>query len=853
MPEIQCAFQCGFQHVRVGCFLARGIYILHALQQHLYGTFDGPFSLVLSLGFSGLEASDFVIEKPLCAPLDWPRPRGITTDTASGWGRLSRTSWSHRINFLCCIPDSKVKTSLRSLRVPIDIQLLWSADIVFMSRVFISASDKTPLPPNLNRRVIDEFGVKQLMSSASPPHCLLTGMRQEESGNYDATVERPTSLVEAEVAADRVNAAPLSSIDPSCPDLVPDLDDIIRSFGSRTAQRSSAFNRLCQKTVVSYEDHDDYDGISSGTSSYNSGFSSSSDSTISSDYVTSRKEAEVVNTDAPTISPSDSYVTPYISTKVTEYLIRVSKLNKRKASGSTGRTPKLPVRSKRLGKNRPTLTTSAGLLTQAGGDERLPPSMAPLSNYYIKSRMRNTSKPIAHLWTREKSMNHVASVLSEASKNFAGKMRVVVEPLDTATEDEPKLAGLEGSTGQTVSTGENNMSNVRLCEVATWTERKREDKIREKEKLPRESRPALISTPVLDRADHFMERFDCDTGEIVAEGGFKSLLKPIVRGFDCDTGDLVTAHERFAAQILVSDLLNSSPNEATLAVAKETRGPALCLHSLGGVDVSRDPPSPTSVIENMELFFSESDGKGIKKLLRDSVDSSVSSISTNSSLSMSRSSLDAEECDPLCDESGSLTGTASLSDQHKARHLRSTKVLVRKSNKGSSRSLLSSSLSVTYTRPLNMRGIVIHRSISILLVQPAQKVFEIVSVDVTRSTLLKDTLQAACLAASNPVLARQIYVSLCGDSKVLSNMTSPMSKLMVVPKPASVMENVATEHNREDPDNLLRREMERRLLVAIPEKSDVTECQTIRRVLWKNPKLQVWWNMQEIKGDDLLV
>jgi type II secretory pathway component PulJ len=39
-----------------------------------------------------------------------------------------------------------------------------------------------------------------------------------------------------------------------------------------------------------------------------------------------------------------------------------------------------------------------------------------------------------------------------------------------------------------------------------------------------------------------------------------------------------------------------------------------------------------------------------------------------------------------------------------------------------------------------------------------------------------------------------------------------------------------------------QREMEGRLLVAVPEGSTATECQAIRRALWKNPKIQRWWN-----------
>jgi hypothetical protein len=679
-----------------------------------------------------------------------------------------------------------------------------------------------------NQRGIDEIQMNELKSPDLSPQYLLAEMKQTE----------------CDIGDEGQGPAPSSSFDPSCPDLVPDLDDIIRSFGSRAARKSSAFNRLSQKTIMSYEDQNDPDGLSSGTSSYNSGFSSSSDSTISSGSDPIRKQTDRLNADILTMLPSNTIETVDVSTKANENLIRVSKLNKRKATRSTERTPILPFRSRRLGKSRPTLMTNVDSFTQRDGDPLPQPSAA--SNTNVKYRIRSTSKSIAHFWTRKMSVDPITSVSSKTSNVAARKDVDIAEPVDASVEEHhcPATTGLAHSTLQISSTNE-NVSNDK-------TQHKPDIKLREKGKVIGEARRTFTSQSLTsDRADHFMERFDCDTGEIVAEGGFKSLLEPIIRGFDCDSGELVTAQELSAAQILSQDLRNSCPNDATLAFTAESEGAAL-LNIADRIDVSRAPPSPISVIENMELIFSESDVKGIKNLLRDSVDSSVSSISTNSSFSLSRSSREDAEHNPVSDESGSSAESASLSDRHKARHLRTTKVLVRKSNKAASRSLVSSSLSVTYTLPLNMRGVVIHRAVSILLVQPVQKVFEIVSVDVTRSTLLKDTLKAACLAAANPVLARQNYVCLCGDSKVLTNMTSPMSKLMALSKPARGMQSSAMNQNQDEPDILLRREMEQRLLVAVPEKSNATECQTIRRILWKNPKLQVWWNMEEIRSDDFM-
>ena len=706
--------------------------------------------------------------------------------------------------------------------------------------VVMASSDTSSL--EANQVTVDECGMKLQGSRLS--QCLDVPTTEEVVSD-----EGKPSL--SAVVDDRVVTT--STLEPSCPDVVPtDLDDILRSFGSKTGKRrsSSAFHCLCQTTtILSYDE----EGMSSGTSSYNSGFSSSSDSSV--------EEKE----DVPSGKPDDAVVAssadassnvPYeaedvdISTKENEELIIGSNLNKRKANTSKQRTRKLPVRSKRMGRGSVTYTNVTDT-----------PAEAP-SNF--KKNLRSTTKSIAYFWKRKKPMEHGSVTTSEVLKVDARK--------DTCSEvSEPVVVPLDENQGQSIvspvslpptpASAEENVcvkaviSNDRILVAAKKMLLQPEIEIYERKK------------PLVDIADQFFERFDCDTGEIVAEGGFKPFCEPIIRGFDCDSGELVTARDLSAAHILSHDLRNSSANEVAAALvtdaasanqqlypAIEPTDPPLLRNSLERSDAGRDPMSPTSVIVNMELMFSDSDVKGLKNLLRDSVDSSVSSISTNSSLSLTRSSDGDEIRNPLSDENGSVAGSASLSDQHQARHLRSSKVFVRKPKSQPSANPMSSTLSVPYTLPLNMRGVVTHRSISILLLKPAQKVFEIVSVDVTRSTLLKDTLQAACVAASNPVLAQQTYISLCSDIKVLSNMTSPMSKL-IVQNTSSGAENAVVTVNPEesDADMLSRREMERRLLVAVPERSDPTECQAIRRILWKNPKLQVWWNIHMSKSDGFVI
>jgi hypothetical protein len=45
------------------------VYIWHPPKHRLYATLDGPFSAVLGLVFSGLEASDFVIAVHTLVPV----------------------------------------------------------------------------------------------------------------------------------------------------------------------------------------------------------------------------------------------------------------------------------------------------------------------------------------------------------------------------------------------------------------------------------------------------------------------------------------------------------------------------------------------------------------------------------------------------------------------------------------------------------------------------------------------------------------------------------------------------------------------------------------------------------------
>jgi hypothetical protein len=126
--------------------------------------------------------------------------------------------------------------------------------------------------------------------------------------------------------------------------------------------------------------------------------------------------------------------------------------------------------------------------------------------------------------------------------------------------------------------------------------------------------------------------------------------------------------------------------------------------------------------------------------------------------------------------------------------------------------------------------------LSILLLNPVLKIFEIVLVDFFRDTTIGDALSKARAAASDDALAGQKYVSLCNRKLELAAPMLPVSLLV--------------DTARDRPDRPLsssekRKLMEQRLLVAVPAGSSAKDCQHIRRVLWQNPRVQRWWNRSD--------
>lgn len=371
-----------------------------------------------------------------------------------------------------------------------------------------------------------------------------------------------------------------------------------------------------------------------------------------------------------------------------------------------------------------------------------------------------------------------------------------------------------------------------------------------------------------DVSDRVVPKLKCDPEKT-------SSAKLEVRGFDCDTGGVATAKNLEMSKVLEPDLtppnfLNRSSLNMKQFEGSELKprlqSPEVFLREIRETCGRDRLPTECTQIEHIidpldiVLFLTKSDADRKAKRLDHSCDD-VSSISSNSTITFSPTSVLGQKdvCfdRPKGDSAAfarqktflttltlkEIDGTASFSSssdsvsrsdrpcsQSRTGHEFSNAHLMQRPPS----SLAFSPVTAAYAFPSTMR-VPTHSKVSILLIEPVLKVFEIVSVRVTRGTTVGDALKDACLAAVDQTLALQTYVSLCSDIKVISNLKSPMSKL--AQRKLSSIE--AQQQQAEDEE--MRREMERRLLVAVPEKSNAAECQKIRRMLWKNSKMKMWW------------
>ena len=168
---------------------------------------------------------------------------------------------------------------------------------------------------------------------------------------------------------------------------------------------------------------------------------------------------------------------------------------------------------------------------------------------------------------------------------------------------------------------------------------------------------------------------------------------------------------------------------------------------------------------------------------------------------------------------------SSTKSNRLAYHLSSGKKSMSKSERVYSKSYLpashqlhsSLSVSVASSRPLSNRG-----SLAILLVDVVSKIFEVVSIDIQQDTSVGDVLAKARSSATDPALSEQKYVSFCYGTQEFG---APMLPVNLV---------IDWDKHKTRP-----------LVVAVPVGSTANEMQSVKRVLWKNPKLRDWWKQDD--------
>jgi hypothetical protein len=113
-------------------------------------------------------------------------------------------------------------------------------------------------------------------------------------------------------------------------------------------------------------------------------------------------------------------------------------------------------------------------------------------------------------------------------------------------------------------------------------------------------------------------------------------------------------------------------------------------------------------------------------------------------------------------------------------------------------------------------------SLAVLLADLKTKIFEVVAIDVQQDTSVGDVLSKARTSATDPALSEQKYVSFCYGTQEFG---APMLPVNLV---------IDWEKHKTRP-----------LVVAVPVGSTATEMQSVKRVLWKNPKLRDWWKQDD--------
>jgi hypothetical protein len=119
-------------------------------------------------------------------------------------------------------------------------------------------------------------------------------------------------------------------------------------------------------------------------------------------------------------------------------------------------------------------------------------------------------------------------------------------------------------------------------------------------------------------------------------------------------------------------------------------------------------------------------------------------------------------------------------------------------------------------------------TLSVLLVDVQQHIFEVIAVDCyyKDDCTVGDVLSKARASATDPALSEQKYISLVYGQQEFA---APMLKIH-----AAVDFTINPEITTSRP-----------LALAVPEGSNARQVQYIKMILWKNPKMKRWWNVED--------
>lgn len=167
--------------------------------------------------------------------------------------------------------------------------------------------------------------------------------------------------------------------------------------------------------------------------------------------------------------------------------------------------------------------------------------------------------------------------------------------------------------------------------------------------------------------------------------------------------------------------------------------------------------------------------------------------------------------------------------------------------------LRSGSPDETLTRSLKL-ATASKTTLSILLLECHQKIFEIVAVEhVTAETSVGDVLSRARAQATDPRLSLQTYVSLCNSVNEMAAMMLPVHLMMNANKTNTGILRKGRKHGETTLKKYDRLEAASRrhgdpslgrLLVAVPEGSTAETVRQIQKALWSHPRIQRWWKKE---------